>query len=155
MDAREHEEDNPHGMDAARMDHAHGMDASGMDASERARALARLLERYRALASARVKDHFVEQAWETLVPPSWKPHLDELSLDALASMLASPVPPPARGVWPLSLMAFLAAVHALRLPNQACAPGRNPRPSLMMYSWIHAPARAHLPAAHNAQRRRQ
>ena len=62
---------------------------------------------------------FVDKTWDVL-PQSWLPHLDVLSLQDLASMLESPVPPQSSrsGVWPLSLMAFLAAVHALRLPGQ-------------------------------------
>ena len=41
-----------------------------------------------------------------------------LSLTDLAVMLESPTAPQRDGAWPLSLLAFVATTHALRLPGQ-------------------------------------
>ena len=86
--------------------------------------LKKLLDMKSTLAQTLVKDFFVKDCWGTVVQESWLPHLDTLSLDELAAICESPVPPQSRtGVWPLSLLAFLQAVHALRLPGQLDARG--------------------------------
>lgn len=86
--------------------------------------LAAFLERYRALADMHVRDFFVHDVWSAHVPAAWHHHLDALALDELASLLCDPILPPSRtGVWPLSLIAFFATVHALRLPNQLAPRG--------------------------------
>ena len=58
----------------------------------------------------------MDDHWERL-PASWREPLEALSPEALAELLMEP-PSQLPTVWPLSLLAFLAAVHALRLPGQ-------------------------------------
>ena len=94
-------------------------------AHDRAAELKEFLEAHRALAAGLVKNFFVEDHWHQLVPASWRPHLDALSLGDLGVILQTPHEPPSSnsGVWPLSLMAFLACAHSLRLPGQMAPRG--------------------------------
>ena len=94
-----------------------------MDARAHASALARFLDAYRALADAHVKDFFVEELWTKQVPSSWRAHLDALSVMDMASLLRGEMPASKTGAWPLSLYAFFATCHALRLPNQLAPRG--------------------------------
>ena len=88
------------------------------DVRERAASVVRLLETYRALSASLVKGFFIHDHWSKL-PPSWRPCLDALTMADLAQLLESAEPPrDAARSWPLSLRAFFAAVHALRLPGQ-------------------------------------
>ena len=85
---------------------------------QRTRELARLLEWTRPLAIGLVKEFFIEDHWSK-VPHSWRAPLENLSLSSLAELLESPpLAPPPGEIWPLSLLAFLNAVHTLRLPGQ-------------------------------------
>ena len=84
-----------------------------------AQQLATFLSLYRPLVDGLVKEFFVDGYWTNL-PASWCAPLDALSFQDLAELLVRPTcssPPPAV-VWPLSLLAFMATVHALRLPGQ-------------------------------------
>ena len=88
-------------------------------AIRRASDLAAFLQYYQPLARSQVRSCYVEDQWHTQLPAAWRPHLDALSLVDLARLLESPTPPPSvTGLWPLSLLAFIATAHALRLPGQ-------------------------------------
>ena len=101
------------------------IDAVGGPLADRATALVTFLNLYRGFAEANVKDFFLHDAWSSQLPAAWRPHLDVLSMDELATILCNPTPPLAgrSGVWPLSLLCFFAAAHALRLPNQLAPRG--------------------------------
>lgn len=74
------------------------------------------MKRRTRLPSGLVKNFFVQGHWEKL-PSSWREPLEALSPVALAQLLMHPTVRPS-SVWPLSLLAFLGTVHALRLPGQ-------------------------------------
>ena len=102
------------------------MDADGLPASpttdpnqRHAQQLATFLSLYRPLVDGLVKEFFVDGYWTNL-PASWRAPLDALSFQDLAELLVRPTcsSPPPGVVWPLSLLAFMATVHALRLPGQ-------------------------------------
>ena len=100
---------------------AHGLPASHTtDPNQRhAQQLATFLSLYRPLVDGLVKEFFVDGYWTNL-PASWCAPLDALSFQDLAELLVRPTcsSPPPGVVWPLSLLAFMATVHALRLPGQ-------------------------------------
>ena len=70
------------------------------------------------LSHGLVKDFFADALWDRL-PSSWHTPIDELAADfgALAALLHRPDVGDAAS-WPLSLRAFVAAAHALRLERQ-------------------------------------
>ena len=78
------------------------------------------------LSHGLVKDFFADALWDRL-PSSWHTPIDELAADfgALAALLHRPDVGDAAS-WPLSLRAFVAAAHALRLPGQLDARGEAP-----------------------------
>jgi len=100
------------------------MPASGDDPNQRhAQQLAAFLSLYRPLVDGLVKEFFLDDYWTNL-PVSWRAPLDALSFRDLAELLQRPTCSSPPGiVWPLSLLAFFATVHALRLPEQFKARG--------------------------------
>nr|XP_056709542.1 methyltransferase-like protein 25B [Euleptes europaea] len=85
-----------------------------------AAAIGRLLSRYRFLLDAQVIEFFTDDLWGSL-PLSWQGALAELSPPQLATLLleGSASPEASYGsVWPLSLLAFKAAAHALAFPRR-------------------------------------
>ena len=83
-----------------------------------AQQLATFLSLYRPLVDGLVKEFFIDGYWTNL-PASWRAPLDALSFQDLADLLMRPTcSSPPGVVWPLSLLAFMATVHALRLPEQ-------------------------------------
>ena len=88
---------------------------------KRADQLAAFLRMYRPFAEGLVKEFFLKDHWHTLVPADWREPLEALPLEQLAQLLDRPGPPAPDTVWPLSLLAFVASAHALRLPGQ-CEP---------------------------------
>lgn len=90
------------------------------DARRRAERLEALLRFARPIASGLVKEFFTDGLWEA-VPASWREPLEALPLRSLAELLSgrgSVDVPPGSPAWPLSLLAFVAACHAERLPGQ-------------------------------------
>jgi hypothetical protein len=100
------------------------METPSTDPSQRhAQQLATFLSLYRPLVDGLVKEFFIDGYWTNL-PASWRAPLDALSFQDLADLLMRPTcSAPAGVVWPLSLLAFMATVHALRLPGQFEARG--------------------------------
>ena len=83
-----------------------------------AQQLGTFLSLYRPLVDGLVKEFFIDGYWTNL-PASWRAPLDALSFQDLADLLMRPTcSSPPGVVWPLSLLAFMATVHALRLPEQ-------------------------------------
>jgi len=90
------------------------------DARRRAERLESLLRFARPIASGLVKEFFTDGLWEA-VPASWREPLEALPLRSLAELLSGRGRvdvPPGSPAWPLSLLAFVAACHAERLPGQ-------------------------------------
>ncbi|XP_068615857.1 methyltransferase-like protein 25B [Brachionichthys hirsutus] len=82
-----------------------------------ANSLTAFLSRYRHLSDSYVIEFFTEDLWQAL-PPSWRPVLQELTYPQIADLLLDQhgdrrYP----SAWPLSLLAFRAAAHALAFPR--------------------------------------
>jgi len=78
--------------------------------------IAQLLEWAKPMAVGLVNEFFTKDSWQNM-PSSWRQPLENLPLAELSGLLLSP-PENLSAVWPLSLLSFLSAVHALRLPGQ-------------------------------------
>ncbi|KAM6234359.1 LOW QUALITY PROTEIN: methyltransferase-like protein 25B [Porphyrio hochstetteri] len=90
---------------------------------QRAADIIRLLTLYRPLLDAYIIDFFAEGLWAQL-PPSWQAALATATPPQLAGLLGGQGGPGA--TWPLSLLAFAAATHALAFPRGQL--GGSPRP---------------------------
>lgn len=99
------------------------------DHERHAEQLASFLRLYRPLADGLVKEFFQEDHWTTRIPAAWREPLEALSFRDLAELLQRPAFSAPSSVWPLSLLAFMASVHALRLPDQFKARGGTAGPS--------------------------
>ncbi|XP_063882966.1 methyltransferase-like protein 25B [Scylla paramamosain] len=77
-----------------------------------------LLDLNRNILDSYVLDFFTEDLWSRL-NPKWTAVLDKFSPGDLASFLQNGASIKQESAWPLSLLAFLAASHALSLPRKA------------------------------------
>ncbi|XP_054855323.1 methyltransferase-like protein 25B [Eublepharis macularius] len=82
-----------------------------------ARDIGRLLGLYGFLLDAHVVEFFAEGLWGRL-PPSWQAALADLPSPQLAALLLRRGAASSGRVWPLSLLAFAAAAHALSFPRR-------------------------------------
>ncbi|XP_021232319.1 protein RRNAD1 isoform X3 [Numida meleagris] len=98
---------------------------------QRAADIIRLLSLYRPLLDAYIIDFFAEGLWAKL-PPAWQAALEVADPPQLATMLLGTGATVGPGtVWPLSLLAFVAAAHALSFPRgqlggAPCPPCQSP-----------------------------
>lgn len=93
---------------------------------QRAANIVRLLSLYRPLLDSYIIDFFTEGLWAKL-PSAWQAALEAAEPPQLAAMLLGNGGMVGQGtVWPLSLLAFSAAVHALSFPRGQV--GCTPRP---------------------------
>ncbi|XP_031462133.1 protein RRNAD1 isoform X2 [Phasianus colchicus] len=84
---------------------------------QRAANIVRLLSLYRPLLDSYIIDFFTEGLWAKL-PPAWQAALEVADPPQLAAMLLGTGGMVGQGaVWPLSLLAFTTAVHALSFPR--------------------------------------
>uniref|UniRef100_UPI00398E7945 methyltransferase-like protein 25B isoform X5 n=1 Tax=Pristiophorus japonicus TaxID=55135 RepID=UPI00398E7945 len=92
---------------------------------QRAADIVHLLSLYTNILDSYVIEFFSENLWE-LVPCSWRETLSDLKAPQLSMLLLEQGPCAGRqSVWPLSLLAYRAAAHALafpRQPREACSP---------------------------------
>ncbi|KAK8380411.1 hypothetical protein O3P69_016767 [Scylla paramamosain] len=77
-----------------------------------------LLDLNRNILDSYVLDFFTEDLWSRL-NPKWTAVLDKFSPGDLASFLQNGASIKQESAWPLSLLAFRAASHALSLPRKA------------------------------------
>ncbi|KAM6434341.1 methyltransferase-like protein 25B isoform 2-T2 [Liasis olivaceus] len=94
--------------------------------------LARVLSLYRPLTDASIIEFFTDDLWGRL-PRGWQAALGDLSPPQVAALLlrkGRAAAPRRRPVWPLSLLAFRAAAHALAFPRGPAAPREGPLPPL-------------------------
>eukprot|EP00967_Tisochrysis_lutea_P129421 scaffold222568_cov36-Tisochrysis_lutea.AAC.1 len=77
-----------------------------------------LLSLSEPIACGLVKGFFVDDLWNKAIPHRWHDPLEQLPLEQLAILLTDGTPPQTSSVWPLSLLAFVTACHAHRLPGQ-------------------------------------
>ncbi|XP_026541719.1 protein RRNAD1 [Notechis scutatus] len=92
-----------------------------------AASLVRVLALYRPLTDAYVIEFFSDDLWGRL-PRGWQAALGELSPPEVAALLlrrGRPTEP-----WPLSLLAFRAAAHALAFPRRPAAAAASREPPL-------------------------
>ncbi|XP_058016104.1 methyltransferase-like protein 25B isoform X3 [Ahaetulla prasina] len=88
-----------------------------------AASLVRVLALYRPLTDAYVIEFFSDDLWGRL-PRGWQAALGELSPPEVAALLLRKGRP--GELWPLSLLAFRAAAHALPFPRRPAAAAREP-----------------------------
>lgn len=110
-------------------------------ATTRAAALTVFLDRHRALSSALIKAFFLEDHWHTCLPQEWHVPLEALTLEQLADMLESPLPPSGAEAWPPSLSDFFESAHSLRLPGQLDPRGSRDATSAAATRWKSASGR--------------
>ncbi|KAM8870330.1 methyltransferase-like protein 25B isoform 2-T2 [Spinachia spinachia] len=93
-----------------------------MSATEQQRELAErltaFLSQYSRLSDSYIIEFFSKDHWHTL-PIAWQPVLQDLTYQQVADLLLDATPRDRRypSAWPLSLLAFRAAAHALAFPR--------------------------------------
>ena len=89
----------------------------------RAERLQAFLSLYRPIAEGLVKDFYVGGLWE-LLPASWRPHLERLTLEDLAQLLESPASfrPPEGSMALLARLRLVSAVRRCKAGASAAAP---------------------------------
>ena len=85
------------------------------DLERRLRELKAMRDFSKNIASGLVKDFFTHRHWENRIPKAWREPLRHADSHTLSRILTQPNVSGTTEVWPLSLLAFIAASHALRL----------------------------------------
>ena len=97
------------------------MDTRGREtpAQRRMRNLAEFASATDGVADGLIRDFYTHHLWDDTkcLPISWKIPLEHVNMTTLANMLTKPLVAPEENkpIWPLSLLAFVAACHAMRL----------------------------------------